>query len=97
MFFAPTSTQLDADAKADLRALVSKTGKKATRIVVVGFVQPSSATGNDRALSTARAKNVAAYLRSLGLKGDYTVRGDGTSAQDGATARRVTVAISYTK
>ncbi len=91
------STQLDADAKADLRALVSKTGKTATRIVVVGFVQPSSTSANGKALSTARAKNVAAYLRSLGLTGDYTVRGDGTSAQGGDAARRVTVAISYKK
>lgn len=43
------------------------------------------------------AKNVAAYLRSLGLKGAYVVHGDGRAQETGVKARRVNVHVTYTK
>ena len=52
-------------------------------------------TSNDEALSTERARAVASYLRSLGLKGAYTVRGNGVAEQPGAKARRVGVTVEY--
>ena len=52
---------------------------------------------NDQSLSTARARNVAAYLRSLGLRGDYVVRGDGRDATSDGTARRVAVIVTFLK
>ena len=54
----------------------------------------SSSTSNDQSLSTQRARNVAAYLRSKGVKGAYQVRGDGV-AGPGNDARRVNITITY--
>ena len=67
----------------------------AIRSVVVGFVQGSTVTFNDEALSTERARAVASYLRTLGLKGAYTVRGNGVAELPGAKARRVGVTVEY--
>jgi len=66
----------------------------AQKVVVIGFVQPTSSTANDRSLSTRRARVVAKYLRSLGLKGRYRVRGDGAARDSGASARRVVVTVT---
>ena len=65
---------------------MKKTGKAGVRSVVVGFVQGTTVTSNDEALSTKRVRAVASYLRSLGLKGAYTVRGNGVAEQPGAKA-----------
>ena len=95
VFFAPMSPQLGAQEKATLQALVKRTGKQGVRIVSVGYVQPTTATANDQALSSERATNVVAYLRTLGLKGEFVVRGDGVATQQGAAARRVNVTVTY--
>ena len=95
VFFEPLSSQISADGQATLQALVKKTGKAGVRSVVVGFVQGTTVTSNDEALSTERARAVASYLRSLGLKGAYTVRGNGVAEQPGAKARRVGVTVEY--
>jgi flagellar motor protein MotB len=74
---------------------VKSTGKAGVSNVMVGFVQGTKVTTNDVNLSTQRAKSVAAYLRYLGLKGAYVIRGDGVAKQPGAAARRVNVVIEY--
>jgi outer membrane protein OmpA-like peptidoglycan-associated protein len=94
VLFAPLSAELSATARATLAALVERTPGTAQKVVVIGFVQPTSSTENDRSLSTRRAGAVANYLRSLGLKGRYRVRGDGAAREAGATARRVVVTVS---
>ena len=38
-----------------------------------------------------------AYLRTLGLKGPVTTRGDGIAKETGAAGRKVIVSIRYTK
>lgn len=97
VYFEVLSPVLDAQAKATLRTIARKatSGPGAVRSVVVGYVQPTNASGNDQSLSSARAKAVATYLRSLGVKGVYVVRGDGKAEEAGATARRVNIAITY--
>lgn len=97
VYFAPLSAQLSTSAKATLTRLAKKVGKRAMSSMVVGYVQPTSNTGNDQSLSTARAKKVAAYLRSQGVTGSFTIRGDGRAKETGATARRVQVTITYNK
>ena len=60
----------------------------------MGYVQESSTRSNDDSLSKARARVVAAFLRTLGVKGEYSIRGNGvggTSVSD----RKVVAAISY--
>ena len=86
---------LDAAARKVLKKLLRKTGKLGIRNVVLGFVQPTSISGNDASLSTERARNVAAFLKSRGLKGTYVVRGEGKAPERTAIARRVVVTITY--
>ena len=86
---------LDAAARKVLKKLLRKTGKLGIRNVVLGFVQPTSISGNDASLSTERARNVAAFLKSRGLKGTYVVRGEGKAPERTAIARRVVVTVTY--
>ena len=97
VFFASMDPRLDAEATATLRALVKRTGTSGIKVQIVGYVQPTNVSSNDKSLSLARARNVAAFLRDLGLRGSYSVRGDGKAMQTGATARRVNVVVTYTK
>ena len=93
--FAVLSSELDEAARKQLRSLVKRTGTQARTVVSIGFVQPTTDTANDQSLSQARAQSVADYLRSLGLKGRYVVRGDGRAPEGGAVARRVDVTVTY--
>lgn len=97
VFFAPLSSALTPQAKATLQKLVKTTGKQGVRTVVVGLVQPVGGVANDHALSTARANAVAKQLKSLGLRGAYSVKGDGRASESGAQARRVDVTVTFRK
>ena len=94
VFFDPMSPVISPEGKAKLDVLVKRATRNGVRTVAIGFVQETPTTSNDQSLSTQRARNVAAYLRSRGLAGAYVVRGDGI-AGPGATARRVNVTVSY--
>jgi outer membrane protein OmpA-like peptidoglycan-associated protein len=63
--------------------------------VVVGYVQPTNNASNDQSLSTDRARAVASYLQSQGVKGVFSVRGDGRAKEVGAKARRVNISVTY--
>ena len=95
VYFESLSSVLTDEGMSTLKALVKKTGKKGVRTVSIGYVQGTTITANDEALSTQRAKNVAAYLKKLGLKGRFVVRGDGVAKESGALARRVNVTVTY--
>jgi outer membrane protein OmpA-like peptidoglycan-associated protein len=69
----------------------------AVRTLAVGYVQPSDTSSNDQKLSSARARAVQSYLRSLGLRGPLTARGDGVAKETGAAGRKVVVSIRYTR
>ena len=97
VYFDALSSALSDGAKATLRQIAKRatSGAGVTRSVVVGYVQPTSISTNDQALSTARAQAVASFLRSQGVKGVYVVRGDGRAKQAGSKARRVNIAVTY--
>jgi outer membrane protein OmpA-like peptidoglycan-associated protein len=95
--FLPLSAQLSPQTKDQLRALLKGRKGAAVRTLAVGYVQPTSVMANDEALSTARAKAVKSYLRSLGLTGPVAARGDGIARETGAAGRKVVVSIRYTK
>jgi uncharacterized repeat protein (TIGR02543 family) len=97
VYFAPLSATLNAASKKSLQSVVKKTGKKVNTAVVVGFVQPVGPQDNDQSLSTARARTVAAYLKSLGMRGTFKVKGDGRAEESGAQARRVDIRITFTQ
>ena len=97
VFFDALSAQLSSTAKASLKTLAKGRALSATRTVVVGYVQPSGTSHNDQTLSTLRAKTIATYLRSLGLKGTVVSRGDGVAKETGAAGRKAVVALRYVK
>jgi outer membrane protein OmpA-like peptidoglycan-associated protein len=71
-------------------------GTRKVRVTVAGYVQPSTTTANDLALSTARARMVARYLRSHGVRGAYIVTGRGVASAPGAQGRQSQVRIVLT-
>jgi outer membrane protein OmpA-like peptidoglycan-associated protein len=95
IFFDKLSADLTPSSKSALRKLVAKTGKKVDSVKSVGFVQASGSSNNNQSLSTQRARNVVAYLKSLGVKGAFTVLGNGVANESGSQARRVDVSITY--
>ena len=97
VYFESLSSVLTDEGRSTLKALVKKTGKKDVRTLSIGYVQGTTITANDEALSTQRAKSVAAYLKKLGLKGRFVVRGDGIAKESGPAARRVNVSVNYLK
>ncbi|MCX6414037.1 MAG: OmpA family protein [Actinobacteria bacterium] len=95
VLFAALSSQLDASAQARLRLLAAKVKRGAVKSVVVGYVQPTASATNDLILSTARARAVAAYLKSQGVAGVFVVSGAGQAKEAGAAGRRVEVVVTY--
>jgi outer membrane protein OmpA-like peptidoglycan-associated protein len=94
VYFDPMSPEISAAGRSSLNSLVKQVKKRGIRTVVLGFVQQAGTSANDQSLSTQRARNAAAYLRSRGLSGSYVVRGDGV-AGPGDTDRRVNVTVRY--
>ena len=97
VYFDALSSALTSSAKASLRALVKGRAASATRTLIVGYVQDSGLTSNNQALSAQRAKTIAVYLRSLGLKGTVVTRGDGVARESGAAGRKAVVEIRYSR
>lgn len=59
-------------------------------------VQGNAIARNDPSLSKARARSVAAALKSELVTGTYVVSGRGRAEQGGPRARRADVVISFT-
>ncbi len=95
VYFDALSAELTSTAKASLKELVKGRAASATRTLVLGYVQDSGLTSNNQTLSSQRAKTIAAYLRSLGLKGAVVTRGDGVARESGAAGRKAVVTIRY--
>jgi outer membrane protein OmpA-like peptidoglycan-associated protein len=95
VYFDALSAELTSTAKASLKELVKGRAASATRTLVLGYVQDSGLASNNQTLSSQRAKTIAAYLRSLGLKGAVVTRGDGVARESGAAGRKAVVTIRY--
>jgi uncharacterized repeat protein (TIGR02543 family) len=92
--FGHESATLTKASKSRLRGLVRRTGKDGI-VSVTAFARGKELTKKDRALSDARARHVAVFLRKVGLKGSYSVRGVWVVGGPKVTGRRVSVVISY--
>ena len=92
--FSSGSAWLSAKATATLAALAKKVGAKATAGLVLGYVQPYGKGSTSPALALQRAKAIAKYLASHGVKAPVTTRGDG-SLPAGENARKASVTIQY--
>ncbi|MBU6245622.1 MAG: putative Ig domain-containing protein [Actinomycetales bacterium] len=93
--FDALSAQLSKVARAQLKALAAGRKAKARVTQIEGFVQPAGLTVNDQALSKERARNVARYLRSLGVRGKIVVKGSGQARETGAAGRKVVISMRY--
>jgi outer membrane protein OmpA-like peptidoglycan-associated protein len=95
VYFSLRSSYLTEDGKSALKAAVRKVPKnKNFSVIVVGMVQDSENVANIEPLSSRRAEVVRAYLRTLGIKGQYEVRIGGVVGET-HTARRAMASISY--
>jgi outer membrane protein OmpA-like peptidoglycan-associated protein len=95
VFFAMSSFALDAKARADLRSLARKAlaaGSEFT-VTVVGFTQPTAKDPNFRTLANNRAKAAANFLRSLGVKGSYSITGVGQAPRNIPSSRYAEVTV----
>jgi outer membrane protein OmpA-like peptidoglycan-associated protein len=95
VFFAMSSFALNAKAKADLRALARKALRSGTsfKVTVVGFTQPTAKDPNFRTLANNRAKAAANFLRSLGVKGSYSITGVGQAPRNVPSSRYAEVTV----
>jgi outer membrane protein OmpA-like peptidoglycan-associated protein len=97
VLFNALSAKLTPAAKKELRAVAKGRAGSAIRTLVVGYVQANDTTANDETLSTQRARSVARYLRSIGVKGAIVTRGQGVAKEQGAAARKAVVTLTYRK
>lgn len=69
----------------------------ATSITIYGRVKETNDKSYDAKLSKARAINVAAYLKKLGVKGVFKVIPAGISPENKAISRRVDMSLFWSK
>lgn len=97
VYFAPGSAKLTKAAKKTLNK-IAKDYKSGVSIDINGYVQKAGTSSNNKALSKARAKAVAKYLKSKGITATITYSGNGlpSSKKTATKARRATVIITPT-
>lgn len=98
VYFDVLESSLTRASKRTLDQLVARANRAGspTCTAVVGFVQPTPNRSNDISLSTSRAKSVADYLETRGVKNIIRTEGLGRANEQGARARRATARIYYT-
>ena len=96
VLFPKANATLAPAEKADLRLLARTIGSSAVSVEAWGYVQKSDSSANDKALSKSRAKAVASFLRSLGLRGKYIVRGLGAGGSK-VKDRKVVLTVKHVK
>jgi outer membrane protein OmpA-like peptidoglycan-associated protein len=72
---------------------VPNRGARSNVINIVGFVGAGGPSWNNSSLSRARAKVVADFLQSLGVRGSFRIAGAGLSPKAGFLARSASVSI----
>jgi len=94
--FSPGSFKLSEQQKSRLLIFIGDLEPKVIDGLVYGFVQKSSNSGNDMALSLARARVVAKFLSSHGVKASLQVMGTGV-LNSSAAARVARITLRYKK
>jgi outer membrane protein OmpA-like peptidoglycan-associated protein len=98
VYFKLSSAVLDSASKSALRNLAAKALKigKSFKVSIDGFTQPTKSDPNFQKLSLDRAKAAATYIRSLGIKGVYVVKGAGQAPRNVPKSRYAEVTIVVT-
>ena len=100
VYFAMNSTVITKAERTKItrqvKSALAKSAETAkVTVSVIGWVQPNKNPGNIEFLSTNRAKNVAALMKKLGLKGSYSLSYPGLDKTDIPEARRSSVVIKW--
>lgn len=99
VYFKGDRSYLTAATKTALKKLAA-TAKKygyATNITIYGRVKETNDKSYDAKLSKARATNVAAYLKKLGVSGAFKVIAAGISPENKPISRRVDMSLYWNK
>ena len=97
VYFKGDSSVLSAEAKKTLKRMFNSIlkGYKKAKVNIIGYVYPTADTSYDAELSAARAKKVAAYLRSLGLKATFSTYGEKQPLEADPKSRRSDIDVVY--
>ena len=99
VYFKGDRSYLTSATKTALKKLAA-TAKKygyATNITIYGRVKETNDKSYDAKLSKARATNVAAYLKKLGVSGAFKVIAAGISPENKPISRRVDMSLYWNK
>lgn len=99
VYFKGDRSYLTSATKTALKKLAA-TAKKygyATNITIYGRVKETADKSYDARLSKARATNVAAYLKKLGVSGAFKVIAAGISPENKPISRRVDMSLYWNK
>jgi hypothetical protein len=98
IFFNLNASFVDAKARATIKKFIAAVKKHAGpyKIFVTGVVEPTPVNPFPiDVLSKARAVAFAAQLKAAGLKGKYTIRGEGLADHKGPSARYAKVVVTW--
>jgi len=94
--FSSGSSKLSIVQKAKILLFIIKVKPKIVDGIVIGYVQRTKKTSNDKTLSAARAQVIAKFLAANGVKVPLLTQGSGVL--DGSNAARVsTISLRYYK
>lgn len=99
VYFKGDRSYLTSEAKLALKKLAA-TAKKygyATSITIYGRVKETNDKSYDAKLSKARATNVAAYIKKLGVSGIFKIIAAGISPENKPVSRRVDMELFWKK
>ncbi|MEY3407045.1 MAG: hypothetical protein RL038_106 [Actinomycetota bacterium] len=97
VYFSALSAKLTADAKRSLNRMLANLPDDADirKVILSGFVQPTSNSSNDISLAKARANSVRKFLKALGVKAKFVIKPRGKASIKSAKARKVVVDVRY--
>ena len=94
--FKARSSKLSTAEKRKLRSIAKKYNTKITGGTIVGYVQRDSTRANDNKLSAARARVIAKYLASQGVKVSLVTQGKGVLSSS-VSARKSMITLNYSE
>ena len=96
VYFAYASSKLDAKAMSAIAAISKKAmaAKGNITIKIVGWAQPTDNSRNHVALSNARAAAVARAMKAAGVKGTYSISGEGLAESNVPSSRYAAITVS---
>ena len=93
--FDALSAALSPAMRVKLDALAKHTARTAVAVTIVGYVQDSGSAANNVSLSLKRARAIATYLKTRGVKVVPILQAAGVAQEMSPYARRAIVTVRY--